>query len=67
VISSWPDTSPLQVVLHLFSDTLEKVPFFRGKHPSFITSLVTFLKLEFYSPVSCLESRRAAEGDACQA
>lgn len=42
----------VQVVLHLYQEALEKVPFFRGQHPQFITSVVTFLKLEYYSPVS---------------
>lgn len=39
-----------QVVLHLYQETLERVPFFRGQHPQFITSVVTFMKLEFYAP-----------------
>jgi hypothetical protein len=39
-----------QVVLHLYKEALEKVPFFRGKHPQFITTLITYLKLEYYSP-----------------
>lgn len=42
----------VQMVLHLYQEALEKVPFFRGQHPQFITSVVTFLKLEYYSPVS---------------
>jgi hypothetical protein len=41
-----------KVVLHLYQEALEKVPFFRGQHPQFITSVVTFLKLEYYAPVS---------------
>ncbi|KAG1678597.1 hypothetical protein FOA52_012604 [Chlamydomonas sp. UWO 241] len=40
----------MQVVLHLYRQALEKVPFFRGKPPQFITSLVTRLKLEYFSP-----------------
>ncbi|WIA23100.1 hypothetical protein OEZ86_010005 [Tetradesmus obliquus] len=39
-----------KVVLHLYAEALEKVPFFRGQHPQFITSVVTFLKLEYYAP-----------------
>jgi H+/Cl- antiporter ClcA len=46
----------LQVVLHLYQEALEKVPFFRGQHPQFITSVVTFLKLEYYAPVSAFTS-----------
>jgi len=38
------------VVLHLYKEALEKVPFFRGQHPQFITSVVTFLQLEYYAP-----------------
>ncbi len=36
--------------MHLYREALEKVPLFMGKPPQFITSLVTFLKLEYYSP-----------------
>lgn len=39
-----------QLVLHLYSEALEKVPFFKGQHPHFITSVVTFLQLEYYAP-----------------
>ncbi len=44
----------VQVVMHLYREALEKVPLFRGKPPQFITSLVTFLKLEYYSPGGCV-------------
>ena len=40
----------MQVVMYLYREALEKVPLFKGKPPQFITSLVTFLKLEYYSP-----------------
>lgn len=36
--------------MHLYRATLEKVPLFKDKPPQFITSLVTCLKLEYYSP-----------------
>lgn len=39
-----------QVVLHLYQEALEKVPFFRGRPPQFITSIVTVLQLEYYAP-----------------
>ncbi|GMH39840.1 LOW QUALITY PROTEIN: hypothetical protein BSKO_07744 [Bryopsis sp. KO-2023] len=39
-----------EVLLYLYRETLEKVPFFRGKHPQFITMLVQHLKLEFCAP-----------------
>lgn len=45
------------MVLHLYREALEKVPFFKGKHPQFITSLVTYLKLEYYSPGECMAGR----------
>jgi hypothetical protein len=50
----------LQVVLHLYQEALEKVPFFRGQHPQLITSVITFLKLEYYAPVSAVASCTAA-------
>lgn len=28
----------------------EQVPFFRGQHPQFITSIVQVLQLEYYAP-----------------
>ncbi|GAX74590.1 hypothetical protein CEUSTIGMA_g2038.t1 [Chlamydomonas eustigma] len=40
----------MQVVMHLYREALERVPLFQGKPPQFITSLVTYLKLEYYSP-----------------
>ena len=40
----------MQVVMHLYREALEKVPLFKGKPPQFITSLVTYLKIEYYSP-----------------
>jgi hypothetical protein len=40
-----------QVVLHLYQEAVEKVPFFSGRNPHFITSVVTYLRLEYYSPV----------------
>jgi hypothetical protein len=55
----------LQVVLHLYQEALENVPFFRGQHPQFITSVVTFLKLEYYTPVSAFTSGMAAGGGGC--
>lgn len=41
-----------EVVLFLYRDTLEKVPFFKGKHTRFIAAVVTYLKMEYYGPVS---------------
>ena len=40
----------MQVAMHLYREALEKVPLFKGRPPQFITSLVTYLKLEYYSP-----------------
>ena len=40
----------MQVVMYLYREALDRVPLFKGKPPQFITSLVTFLKLEYYSP-----------------
>jgi hypothetical protein len=37
------------VVLHIFKDTLERVPFFCNKHPQFISQIVSYLNLELYS------------------
>ena len=45
-----------QVVLHLYQEDVERVPFFRDKPVQFITSVVTYLKLEYYAPVSTLGS-----------
>ena len=36
--------------MHLYRETLERFPIFRGKDPQFIIALVTALKLEYYSP-----------------
>ena len=43
----------MQVVMYLYREALDRVPLFKGKPPQFITSLVTFLKLEYYSPGRC--------------
>jgi hypothetical protein len=40
-----------EVVLHLYSEALARVPFFRNKDPNFITSVVMCFKLEYYAPV----------------
>lgn len=52
-----------QIVLHLYAEALEKVPFFRGQHPQFITSIVTALQLEFYAPGDIVV-RQGDMGDA---
>jgi hypothetical protein len=36
----------------LYQEDVERVPFFRDKPVQFITSVVTYLKLEYYAPVS---------------
>jgi hypothetical protein len=36
--------------MHLYQEALGRIPMFKGKNPAFVTSLVTHLKLEFYSP-----------------
>ena len=41
----------MKVVLHLYQEAVEKVPFFANKPTQFITSVVTYLKLEYYAPV----------------
>jgi hypothetical protein len=58
------------VVLHLYQEAVEKVPFFRYKPTQFITSVVTYLKLEYYAPVSGWEGGREGalgetRGSAC--
>lgn len=39
-----------EMVLYMYHDAVSRVPFFHGKHPHFIASLVTKLKPEMYSP-----------------
>lgn len=51
IISGLSSSLRTEVVLFMYREALEGVPFFRGKHPQFITSLVTYLKLEYYCPV----------------
>ena len=50
IIAGLSQSLRMQVVMHLYREALEKVPLFNGKPPQFITSLVTYLKLEYYSP-----------------
>mmetsp|Transcript_40406 Transcript_40406/g.114405 ORF Transcript_40406/g.114405 Transcript_40406/m.114405 type:complete len:993 (-) Transcript_40406:789-3767(-) len=38
-----------ELLLFLYRGTLEKVPFFKGQDPQFITSLVSKLRLEYYA------------------
>lgn len=52
IIAGMSTALKTEVVLFLYRDTLEKVPFFRGKHPHFIAAVVTYLKMEYYGPVS---------------
>ncbi|GMH40004.1 hypothetical protein BSKO_07908 [Bryopsis sp. KO-2023] len=39
-----------EVVLYLYREALERLPFFQGKDPQFIVHIVTSLKLEYYAP-----------------
>ncbi|GAX74589.1 hypothetical protein CEUSTIGMA_g2037.t1 [Chlamydomonas eustigma] len=50
IISGLSMSLKMQVVLHLYREALEKVPIFKGKPPQFITSLVTYLRIEYYAP-----------------
>jgi hypothetical protein len=54
IIGGLSSTLRHEVVMYLYKDAVEKVPFFRGKHPQFIAAVVTQLKLEYYSPVSIM-------------
>jgi hypothetical protein len=40
--------SAMQLLHHLYADTLEKVSAFRGQHPQFLADLVSCLKLEYF-------------------
>ena len=40
-----------ELVLYLYREALEKLPFFQKKDPQFIVHIVTSLKLEYYAPV----------------
>jgi hypothetical protein len=56
VVHPWPAAElsvPLrtEVILYLYRDTVEKVPFFHGKEPQFLADLVTCLRLEYFAPV----------------
>eukprot|EP00775_Hariotina_reticulata_P011835 gene11835-11979_t len=50
IIAGLSSSLRMQVVLHLYQEAVEKVPFFSGRNPHFITSVVTYLRLEYYSP-----------------
>ncbi|GAX84236.1 hypothetical protein CEUSTIGMA_g11659.t1 [Chlamydomonas eustigma] len=50
IIAGLPLNLRTQLVMHMYKEALEKVPMFKGKQPAFITSLVTHLKMEHYSP-----------------
>ncbi|GAX84240.1 hypothetical protein CEUSTIGMA_g11663.t1 [Chlamydomonas eustigma] len=50
IIEGLPLNLRTQLVMHMYEEALEKVPMFKGKQPAFITSLVTHLKMEHYSP-----------------
>mmetsp|Transcript_38000 Transcript_38000/g.107336 ORF Transcript_38000/g.107336 Transcript_38000/m.107336 type:complete len:631 (-) Transcript_38000:186-2078(-) len=54
-------SSPLktELLLFLYRNTLEKVPFFQGQDPKLITSLVAKLKMEYYAEGDIV----TAEGD----
>jgi hypothetical protein len=40
-----------ELVLFMYRDALERVPFFQGKDPLFIADVVSHLKLQYFSPV----------------
>lgn len=46
-----PLHSAPQLVLHIYQEALEKVPFFRDRHPSFTTHVVSCLRLQYFAPV----------------
>jgi hypothetical protein len=52
IISSLSSSLRNEAVMHLYREAVEKVPFFKKKHPQFIASIVTCLKLEYYAPVN---------------
>ncbi|CAD7701983.1 unnamed protein product, partial [Ostreobium quekettii] len=39
-----------EMVMFLYREALQKLPFFQGKDPQFIVHIVTALKLEYYTP-----------------
>ena len=41
-----------ELVLFMYREALERVPFFCGKDPLFIADVVSRLKLQYFSPVS---------------
>jgi hypothetical protein len=39
---------PVQLLHHLYADTLEKVSAFKGQHPQFLADLVSNLRMEYF-------------------
>ncbi|KAG1662193.1 hypothetical protein FOA52_015819 [Chlamydomonas sp. UWO 241] len=50
IISGLSTNLRMQVIMHLYSDVLERVAIFQGRPPEFISAIVTHLKLEYFSP-----------------
>jgi hypothetical protein len=48
IIGELPPKLRAGVLHHLYSDTLERVPAFRGQHPAFLADLVECLRSEYY-------------------
>jgi hypothetical protein len=59
IISGLSSSLRNKTVMFLYKDAVEKVPFFRNKHPQFIASIVTCLKLEYYAPVRATSYQHA--------
>jgi hypothetical protein len=48
IIGELPPKLRAGVLHHLYADTLERVPAFRGQHPAFLADLVECLRAEYY-------------------
>ncbi len=50
IIQGLPNQLRTEVVMFLYKDAMEKLPFLQNKPKAFLTQLVAQLKLEYYSP-----------------
>jgi hypothetical protein len=51
-----------EVTLHMYKDTLSKVPFLLDKDPQFIATLVILLRMQYFAPADVI-MRQGQTGD----